>query len=228
MFAKRNDHEVEFRRIHTYLLQKGILRRNIIDLGAWIGDNSIPWGINNSGIVYAIDPSSENCRFIEKVCELNNLTNVKIIERAISHRNETLSTNYDLTHATFYPGSSCRNRVEAVTLDHLFESRALEDIGYIHLDVEGMEFKVLQGSTHLIDSCRPIITFEQHLEIEDYNVVLRYLTNKQYKVFLIDEVLPGCRPDCRNSIAFPNESFDASFIQELHSYLGKNLLLSRN
>ena len=38
--------------------------KNIIDLGAWIGDNSIPWAKNIDGIVYAIDPSKENCKYI--------------------------------------------------------------------------------------------------------------------------------------------------------------------
>jgi FkbM family methyltransferase len=228
VFALRDNHEVLFRRIHTFLLKKGVLRRNIVDLGAWIGDNSLPWAKNSQGLVYAIDPSEKNCRFIQELCEVNNVLNLKTIQKAISNRKEALSTNYDLTHATFCAGTHNRNVVHAVSLDDLLETKTIEDIGYIHLDVEGMEFKVLQGASHLLDTCRPIISFEQHLEIEDYSVILNYLNGKNYKVFLIDEVLPGCRPDCRNSLAFPRELYSDSLIDEIHAHLGAHILLPKN
>jgi hypothetical protein len=44
-------------------------------------------------------------------------------------------------------------------------------------------------------------------------------------VFLIDEVLPGCRVDCRNSIAFPEEIFVQSIVDGIHQYVGKEILL---
>jgi FkbM family methyltransferase len=228
VFAQRDNHEVLFRRIHTFLIKKGILRRNIIDLGAWIGDNSLPWAKNSAGLVYAIDPSDKNCLFIEELCKLNDVKNLKTIQKAISNRNEVLSTNYDLTHATFCTGAHNRNIVHAVSLDTLLETRTIEDIGYIHLDVEGMEYKVLQGSSHLIDTCRPIVSFEQHLEIEDYSVILNYFNIRGYKVFLINEVLPGCRPDCRNSLAFPKELYSDTLMGEIHDHLGVNVLVPKN
>lgn len=49
--------------------------------------------------------------------------------------------------------------------------------------------------------------------------------NKQYSVFLLDEVLPGCRPDCRNSFAFPNEIFIDEIVENIHNYIGKNVLI---
>ena len=42
-FSNRNKHEILFRQINTYLIKNNIILNNIIDLGAWIGDNSIPW-----------------------------------------------------------------------------------------------------------------------------------------------------------------------------------------
>ena len=67
-----------------------------------------------------------------------------------------------------------------------------------------MESKVISGAFGIIDKFKPIISFEQHLEIDDYNALCDTLTEKQYEVFMINEVLPGCRPDCRNFIAFSN------------------------
>ena len=234
-FASRNNHEILFRRMHTYLMDAGIIKNNIIDLGAWIGDNTIPWAkvvslsakvvSLSAKVVYAIDPSRENCDFIQQMCDHNQLTNVKIFQTAVSDKMETLSTNDDMYHCTFVQGSEGRNKVNAITLDHLFNTGEIENIGYIHLDVEGMEYKVILGAEQIIDTCRPIITFEQHLEIDNYNLILEHLTNKNYVVYLIDEVLPGCRPDCRNSIAFSKETFEPNIVTKIHEYIGKEILL---
>ena len=103
--------------------------------------------------------------------------------------------------------------------------KEIKNIGYIHLDVEGMDYKVLVGASNIIDKDRPIITFEQHLEIDDYSLILNFLNKKKYTVFLIDEILPGCRPDCRNSIAFPNEIYSENLINNINHYIGKKILI---
>ena len=226
----RDNHEVLFRKINTFLITNKIIKNNIIDLGAWIGDNSLPWAKNIDGIVYAIDPSQENCEYIAKMSELNQIENIKIIQTAISHTNELLSTNDNINHCTFVfenTGINGNIKVGAVSLDYLYDKQSIENIGYIHLDVEGMEYRVMKGSSNLIDSCRPIISFEQHLDIEDYNIILSYLTDKQYSVYLIDEILPGCRYDCRNSLAFPNEICNEELILQINDFIGKDILIQK-
>ena len=226
----RDNHEVLFRRINTFLIKNKYIKNNIIDLGAWIGDNSIPWAKNIDGIIYAIDPCSDNCDFINRTCELNNITNVETIQSAISNTNEVLTTNDSIGHCSFVYGKSGLDgkfKVNAVSLDYLYEQKAINNIGYIHLDVEGMEYNVIKGSSKIIDECRPIISFEQHLELDDYSVIVSHLKSKNYTIFLIDEVLPGCRPDCRNSFAFPNEIYSEMLIENIHTYIGKNILISK-
>jgi len=221
IFARRNNHEVLFRRISTFLIIRGDIHGNIIDLGAWIGDNTVPWakniGIDN--MVYAIDPSTENCDFIKQTCALNDITNVEVIQTAISDKNEILSTSDDLTHCSFL--SEGAHKVSAVTLDHLFQNNIINNVGYIHLDVEGLEYRVVLGADKLIDAMRPIIAFEQHLETDNVMELIGHMNNKQYVVFMIDEVLPGCRPDCRNFLAFPNEKFDGKMVDELNVFIGR-------
>jgi len=227
-FKYRDNHEILFRRINTFLIKNKFIKNNIIDLGAWIGDNSIPWAKNIDGIVYAIDPSPENCEFINKTCKLNDIINVKTLQHAISNKNELLTTNNDLQHCSFVygnPGLDGNVKVHAVSLDYLYETKAIENIGYIHLDVEGMEYKVLEGSNTILEKCRPLISFEQHLEIDDYGTILSFFTVNNYTVFLIDEVMPGCRHDCRNSFAFPNEMYNQNLIKNIHDSLGRNVLI---
>jgi FkbM family methyltransferase len=229
---RRNNHEVIFRRINTFLINQNIIQpdKNIIDLGAWIGDNSIPWAKNITGKVYAIDPSGSNIDFITKTSNLNELKNVVPLQFAISDKQELLSTNEDLHHCSFVynnPGIHGRNKLMAVSLDFLHEQKLIDNIGYIHLDVEGMEYNILKGSERIIQTYRPVITFEQHLELDDYSVILTFLNERGYKVFLLDEVLPGCRPDCRNSFAFPNELYSSNMIDNIHDHIGKKVMIPK-
>lgn len=227
-FQKRDAHEVLFRRLNTFLINNNIIKNNIIDLGAWIGDNTLPWSKNIKGIVYAIDPSADNCEFIRNMCIKNNIENVKVIQSAISNKNETLFTTENINHCSFVynnPDNTGNNKADAVSLDYLYQTKSIENIGYIHLDVEGMEFKVIEGSVSLIDANRPIISFEQHLELDDYKGIIAFLVSKEYIVFLIDEILPGCRHDCKNFIAFPNEVYSEQMIQNIHRHIGSKLLV---
>ena len=228
IFKYRDNHEVLFRRLHSYLIKNKYIKGNIIDLGAWIGDNSIPWAKQIDEIIYAIDPSPENCKFIDDMCKVNKLSKIQIIQSAISDKNEILSTNENLNHCSFVygnPGTEGKLKLNAVSLDYLHEQKEITQIGYIHLDVEGMEFRILQGSSHIIDLYQPIITYEQHLELDNIELIRSYLKEKKYTIFLIDEVLLGCRLDCRNFIAFPTTFYKESFVEEIHTFLNKKILL---
>jgi len=208
VFSKRDYHEVFFRRIINYLIQNKYIKENIIDLGAWIGDNAIPWSKNIDGTVYAIDPSPGNCNFIELLLKENFIKNVKIIQKAISSENKVISTSKvygdDFYHCTLQDGESGEHKFNAYSLDYLYKTNEIENIDFIHLDVEGMEYQVVIGAEDLIKDNCPIITFEQHLSTDDYSGLSKHLSSRGYHVYLINEILPGCNPDCRNFIAFKN------------------------
>jgi FkbM family methyltransferase len=229
-FKNRSIHEEIFRQINTYLINNNIINRdkNIIDLGAWIGDNSIPWAKNINGIVYAIDPSNENCDYINAMKNVNSINNILIIKAAISDSEKIISTDSNnLNHCSFTNNDSLSNKLQSFSLDTLYRQGIIRDVGYIHLDVEGMEHLVIAGSMQLIDDLNPIITFEQHLNTDDYTAICNKLHNKNYAVFLINELLLGCREDCRNFIAFPNTIFNTDIIVSIEEHVGCENLFTR-
>lgn len=222
LFKNRSDHEVMFRKLITYLLNNNIIdkNKNIIDLGAWIGDNVIPWGLNINGIVYAIDPSKDNIFYIEKMCKLNNLSNVKLLKEVISNEVETVSTDGDINHCSFKSTSDLKNKVTSTTLDILYNNKTIDNIGFIHLDVQGFEYKVIQGASQLIDKYRPIITFEQHIKTDNYQQIIDFLGKFDYTSYLINEKLLNCRNDCRNFISFPASVLNTHLITNVNKHLG--------
>lgn len=110
----------------------------------------------------------------------------------------------DINHGVFSETNQHNSSLMSSTLDKLYENNTINNIGFIHLDVEGMEYKIISGANKLIEKELPIITYEGHIESDKYlNDIKLYLTNLQYKIYLIEEVC-GLRGDCRNFLAIPD------------------------
>ena len=219
-FPERDECEVLFRLLIKYLYDNNFIpkEKNIIDLGAWIGDNVIPWAMKISGQVYAIDPSSENIKYIKNLCELNDIKNVKLIKKVISNKIEKVFANHDIKHTSFSnkkiknnKKKNKENELISTTLDNLEKNNFITNIGFIHLDVEGFEQKVMSGSINLIKKYLPIICWENHLETDDYIFTSNFLKDLKYKTYLINETFPHCRADCRNFFSFPLEKSNDIF-----------------
>ena len=200
-YMDRGNTEIMFRKLITHIFPY-FKDKNIIDLGAYIGDNSIPWALKSNGIIYAIDPSKENTDFIDKMTKHNNLDNVVTITKAISNKSETIYYNELNDNHISCNTITGRSLFEATTLDNL----KLDNIGFIHLDVEGFEQKVLDGAIKLITTYKPVIAWENHIEKEDYMKIVNFFSSHNYNTFLINEQFPHCFPDCRNFISLPNTS----------------------
>lgn len=220
LFAGRPIHEEKFRIIIAELISNNFISKNsnIIDLGAWIGDNALPWAkLLCDGVVYAIDPSKNNCLFIENLMELNNITNIEIYQEAISDKVEMLNyQKYAIDHINFNKTIASKDSSTLYTnyLDKLFLNE--KNLGFIHLDVESMEYKVVLGAKNIIDQNRPIIAYECHINTDVWkNDIIVWFKNRDYNVYLINEILLDCNNDCRNFLTFPKNNDASSFINSL-------------
>lgn len=228
-FAQRPVHEKQFRRINSFLINNGIIKNNIIDAGCWMGDNAVPWAKMITGIVYAIDPSEDHLDYINKTCAINQINNIVTINGVLSDNQKIVSTNEDLYHCSFISSDAAKIKLVSTSIDILYQTKTIDNIGYIHLDVEGMEQSAINGSENVINTFRPIITFEQHLNTDKYVDLCNHLQNMSYVTFMINELLPGCREDCRNFIAFPIDGFNSSLISAISSDIDqKDILITVN
>jgi FkbM family methyltransferase len=223
-FKTRVSSEKLFRRINTFLISNSYINGNMIDLGCWIGDNTVPWAKNIKGLVYGIDPSPNNCQFVKELSLLNGIDNIIILQDAISDCSRIISTNQHIDHAQFNIGDGGQVKLITTSLDTMYKNRLIHDIDYIHLDVEGMESDAIVGSNNLINHFQPIITFEQHIDTDNYQGLSLYLSNKNYDVFMINETLSGCLPDCSNFLALPSR-IDINLLKlEIGQAFGENTL----
>lgn len=164
-----------------------------------------------NNLIYAIDPSDTNINFINKMCSINNINNCITINNAISDNENLITTNDNIDMCSFIYNTSNNPLYSIIptTLDSLYNNNIINNIGFIHLDAEGFEWKIIKGSDNLIKIYRPIIAYEIHYDLDkDINNIKDYLENLNYIILTINEILLGNRYDCRNILAVPNEIYN--------------------
>lgn len=209
-YFHRPNAEALLRRVIHGLYADGYISadKSIIDIGSWISDNSIIWGkqLNKGAFVFAIDPSPENQSYGQKVASLNNVSNIKFIEAVCTDNDgDKVDFDGDLGHTSFQKEPE-DGRIVATTLDAIITKAGGPSIGLLHVDVEGLELSVLKGASRIIENDMPIIAFEQHISQENVCEVTDFLRDFGYRIFMVNEVLPGCSLDCRNFLAFDSSN----------------------
>lgn len=123
----------------------------IIDIGA---SGVTPYYFSqHASKVYAIEPSKNHYEALLKMIEVNEMTNVTPINKAIYVENKTfpLFQNKNKTmkslHMAIDDKSGEPEMVEAITLPKLFEDNNIEHVDIMKIDMEGSEFEVISHST---------------------------------------------------------------------------------
>jgi len=215
-YLNRTSSEKKFRKLVSILVQKNIIdkNKNVIDLGAWVGDNTIPWAKYFNGTIYAIDPSPLNCQFIEHLKNINDCKNVEVLNYAISDINEKVYFSGSEHHIQFNVSSGEQFFITE-TLDNLFIKNSITNIGFIHLDVEGFEDKVIRGANNIIEQYRPPIIWENHYDRDNYQGTIDFLKEKNYKTWMLNEIT-GCITTCRNFLSLQKDTnYDWNDIESL-------------
>jgi len=236
--TRRNRSEVLLRMIVSKLYEVGFIDRKniIIDSGSWIGDNALIWSrfLVYPGKVISIDPSERNLMFQKKIADFNNIENIDWIKSVLYKiDNHKLSFSGKINHTQFFNSTDSKKSILSSTIDTIINNDyKWQKVGFIHLDVEGLEYEVLTGSINTLKNNLPLIIFEHHLKDLDKFIEIKfYLDDLKYKVFMINESMEGTRPDCRNFIAFPNqkklplkELFQLTDNSVLPAQFGNNLI----
>ncbi len=217
IFAERNFYllnrpysEILLRNIVYNLFKDKYLNSNysIIDIGSWIGDNALIWAKNLSenAMVFAIEPSKNNINYAKTLADLNNIKNIEWFREVCSENigDKLFFDEMPKNHSdnVKFKVSDTKDFILSSTIDHLVYHKKNTKIGLIHVDVEGFELKVIKGASKIIERDKPTLLFEQHISQEDPNLVFKYMKNFGYRVFMINEVIPGNDLDCRNFLAF--------------------------
>ena len=172
----------------------------VVDVGANIGLHTLNMArmVGNTGQVFAFEPDPSNFEILGKNVKINNYQNIILEKKAIGdkHGRTTLyQSDHPGNHRLFPQTKQAKGEVEVelTSLDKYFiDSNLAEKINFIKIDVEGLEFSVLNGMKNILKNNKKIkILFEFMPDIMEVGFapieVLNLLTSIGFKLYCIDE-----------------------------------------
>jgi FkbM family methyltransferase len=125
----------------------------VFDIGAHQGVVAMMLAreVGPSGHVLAVEPNPHNAAVARKNRELNGMTQIDIVEAAVSDRSGTIVFNHGLDgQLDDGTGAGGRMSVASVTLDELAQRHGMP--AFVMIDVEGAECMVLKAGANVLRS----------------------------------------------------------------------------
>lgn len=125
--------------------------RDIIDVGAYIGDSALMLQDYTDKKVYAFDPNPKNIAKINETIKLNNSQKIVPVEMGLAE----IAQNSFMRNSVSGKGfTNSGVRVNITTLDEWAGNNEI-NVGLIKVDIEGFEQKFLMGARETIRKHRP-------------------------------------------------------------------------
>jgi FkbM family methyltransferase len=159
-----------FHEFREFIFLHRFLKPNMIfvDVGANQGEYTLFAAKRlRSGKVLAFEPLPSISQRLKKNIVLNNLVNVDVFELGLAEEDRELPI-YEIEDiheglATLYPEEQQKKQaflIKLVTLDETCETKGINRIDFIKLDIEGGELNALRGATSILKRDRPALMIE--------------------------------------------------------------------
>lgn len=145
------------------------------DIGSNIGYYSLTAAplVGPSGRIYAFEPATQQFTLLKANLSRNNLTQVEAVQLALSdcngpgvlHLDDTFNTGSAALRSGDATGPN-EETVTCTTLDDFVESRQIDRIDVMKIDVEGFEMSVLRGGCRTLERLRPTLL----IEVKDHHL----------------------------------------------------------
>ncbi|MFP3287099.1 MAG: FkbM family methyltransferase [Acidilobus sp.] len=144
----------------------GLKGRDVIDVGANVGDTALYFLLNGARKVIAIEPLSNVAKCAEENVRLSGATDkVKVINAALIYEPASVPCDYDVLSSRYFStlNASGPCKVPGVTLGDLLDM--IEDPYLLKMDCEGCEAQVILGPEREKLRAFEHVVFEAHPEI---------------------------------------------------------------
>ena len=112
--------------------------------------------VGPSGRVFAFEPEATNVHFLRRHIKLNGLTNVTIVQAAVS--SEIGMVPFEGSGATGGVSRQSSYLVPSISLDEFNAPSP----SFIKMDIEGAELLALRGAKRLLEQARPALCLATH------------------------------------------------------------------
>jgi FkbM family methyltransferase len=168
---------------------------NVIDVGANIGFYTLFFAsIVKNGNIFAFEPIESFYKRLTEVININNIQNVICEKLIVSDSCSEIDIFLGDCSARIHPEDNIRwdfskkEKVKSTTLDNYIDSKNIDKIDFIKIDVDGHEIEVLNGAKNSLNKFSPIMMVEFSKEAQHYSghsleELTDTLSNLGYKFF---------------------------------------------
>ena len=199
--GKTHDSEI---RLVKYMIKHMQPGQTYVDIGAHFGYFSLLAAtlVGNTGKVYAFEAAKNTVAILKK--NTGNYPNIKVFHNAVSDKEETIKfyefpilySEYNSMDIQQFSNEGWmqdyepeETEVPAVSLDRIWNND-MPQPGYIKIDVEGAEDKVIRGGKALLNKYEPVVIMEflseDRLNIAHSNA-LEELNSLGYRAHIINK-----------------------------------------
>jgi len=196
LFTQVNLYEENTVNLLKKLLKNGM---NVINIGANVGYFTLfaAREVGSSGKVIAFEPKEENVKFLRKNVEENKYTNVNVIHKAVTNKNEETKLLVGPSSAwNFIIQKDMKNfpqeSVTTTTIDEFLKDHPMK-IDFVLMDAEGSEPYILEGMNETVTqnpNLQIITEYNPHALKElgkNGEYFLQHIEKLGFSIFLIDE-----------------------------------------
>jgi FkbM family methyltransferase len=160
----------------------------VYDIGAHVGFYTLLASVlvGKNGKVYAFEPNPRNLNYLKKHLSINKVTNVEVVECAVSDKDGQCSFDIDKRHDLGHISETGSFIVKTHSLDSLVFSNQILPPDFIKIDVEGAEFQVLNGARRILKEFAPVLIMDIHSE-EIGKKCIELLTSFDYSFYPIEK-----------------------------------------
>ncbi|MDJ0599607.1 MAG: FkbM family methyltransferase [Crocosphaera sp.] len=155
----------------------------VLDIGAAFGVISFPLAkaVGKKGHIYAFEPAKNTQDILQKILNLNHLSNITLVPQAISDQSGVAEfieyskendSSWASDTSTLASGDNIDQHkkfityeVSVITLDEYVTKNALEPSA-IKMDIEGFEFYALQGAKQTLEKYLPYLCIDIHADVK--------------------------------------------------------------
>jgi len=138
----------------------------VVDIGANMGCHTLRMAklVGEKGRVIAFEPMSWPAAKLRRNIELNSFNNISVERIGLSNARRREENIYFRTSWTLdggsAPDSMKKESIDLMTLDEYVKEHNIQRIDFIKIDVDGYEYKAIQGARETLKRDKPLILIE--------------------------------------------------------------------
>jgi FkbM family methyltransferase len=158
----------------------------VFDVGAHVGFYTLLAAklVGLQGKVFAFEPLPENLVYLKQHLVLNRISNVEVIEAAISDRPGIATFNYGPSRSEGHISPQGELMVRVMCLDDLIAGERMPLPDCLKIDVEGEEAHVLNGARLVLEARSKMLLATHGIQVQEQ--CLAILHKAGYTVELIE------------------------------------------